>query len=1074
MKIRTRQFDKRRGAAMILVIVVTVLLAVIGVMFMMVSRLSETETAAVANSRDLDAGVQAVVNKISDVLLEDLFGGDTTLLDASGSDERYDGNTSADAWLCSLEPVIDDNGTPSDTTDDVYVWSRITDLWDNNFGLSAGNWIDPDDDQDSTQWATGSLADYPVSTQNVRAIVIGQKDRTKVILEGADADAWDDAAQTLLFGARADAAGDGVADSRWVRIPGLTTGKGKSVYAAVRIIDNAAMLNLNAAHCFYQEPYDEASPRYVDASGDPVSPFAKPWFQDDTDYSGENFYHDNTTGSGRYLTEINYLPFLRGSDLGTAGWFTGSGDNWDNLMIAKEFYNLDASDDIISFDFTPMQGQDALDNMEISGEDYHFFDLADELELRNRYLLTSPVEARFERDDVANFTLDSGGGVYAALTVPRDNSGNGIGLWEKRIDPLNFDDWSGATAGDEYVYDRRHVCTFYSFDRNLTERDDEILDVDLTTGLAADAIAQVEKVFRPIGPVTTNIETSTDTYAYDDTALTVGYPYQTSFNNIESRRKILHLLFGLREYYYANSGDLNDAVRRAAQTVANIIDYSDDTGTDGPFAEMATADIDYGQQLDQDCTFLTEEIIQDMIFEVSTEVAGLGITQGTIPFGLDVGEVIFGYERQPFISEVYARRDAITGHLQEFAIELANPYSTDIYAARPDTTYLQDEDAWRIKVGDGSIVNHPIGDIFQRFPQYNTTQNTPGRYVVAGAPSVSLATGPLAVPRHTVAELHQLGNISDGNYEIQLRRPAPVNSGVDFIVVDRVPSDTVRQLFLYDYRNALKRSDADWRLIYADHQLQRESVSGEYTHTLGQANNVTTGPAAGFQLAVADNEFGLSRWHELETLAWYGPIAETGDPNETMTQKLADDGGGSYFDLTSGSADLLDYVCTMNRPDRGTLPGRININTAPAHVIAAAIPPTLADPNAADPTETVTFSALDMAEAIVDYRQNGPFSTLGDLLNVPGFTQYTTGGTWEDTNVGQQSIDNDIEERHWVLSNLANKLTVRSDVFTAYILVRLGEDGPQRRMIAIFDRSGVWEDGDRPKLVALHPVPDPR
>ncbi|MHC5083945.1 MAG: hypothetical protein ACYTET_08430, partial [Planctomycetota bacterium] len=105
---------------------------------------------------------------------------------------------------------------------------------------------------------------------------------------------------------------------------------------------------------------------------------------------------------------------------------------------------------------------------------------------------------------------------------------------------------------------------------------------------------------------------------------------------------------------------------------------------------------------------------------------------------------------------------------------------------------------------------------------------------------------------------------------------------------------------------------------------------------------------------------------------------------------------------------------------------------------------------------------------------NGPYKKLSDLLNITEFKQYTTGGAWVAENVGLQSLDDDIEEEHWVLSNLANKFTVRSDVFTAYILVRLGQDGPQRRMIAIFDRSNVWDTDDRPKLVALHPVPDPR
>ena len=89
------------------------------------------------------------------------------------------------------------------------------------------------------------------------------------------------------------------------------------------------------------------------------------------------------------------------------------------------------------------------------------------------------------------------------------------------------------------------------------------------------------------------------------------------------------------------------------------------------------------------------------------------------------------------------------------------------------------------------------------------------------------------------------------------------------------------------------------------------------------------------------------------------------------------------------------------------MPGRININTAPVHVIAAAIPPTLADPNAADPTKVVGFSALQLAQAIVD---NRPYQKLSDLLTkVTEFGQYDTGGAWEDENVGMQSIEDDIE-----------------------------------------------------------------
>jgi len=51
---------------------------------------------------------------------------------------------------------------------------------------------------------------------------------------------------------------------------------------------------------------------------------------------------------------------------------------------------------------------------------------------------------------------------------------------------------------------------------------------------------------------------------------------------------------------------------------------------------------------------------------------------------------------------------------------------------------------------------------------------------------------------------------------------------------------------------------------------------------------------------------------------------------------------------------------------------------------------------------------------------------------------------------------------------------VRSDVFTAYILVRLGRTGPQKRVIAILDRSEVFTPDGKVKVRALYEVPDAR
>jgi hypothetical protein len=67
-----------------------------------------------------------------------------------------------------------------------------------------------------------------------------------------------------------------------------------------------------------------------------------------------------------------------------------------------------------------------------------------------------------------------------------------------------------------------------------------------------------------------------------------------------------------------------------------------------------------------------------------------------------------------------------------------------------------------------------------------------------------------------------------------------------------------------------------------------------------------------------------------------------------------------------------------------------------------------------------------------------------------------------------------MEERDLIFTRISNLVTVRSDVFTAYILVRLGTSGPQKRVVAILDRSKVNSAGDRVRLAALYPVPDPR
>jgi hypothetical protein len=94
-----------------------------------------------------------------------------------------------------------------------------------------------------------------------------------------------------------------------------------------------------------------------------------------------------------------------------------------------------------------------------------------------------------------------------------------------------------------------------------------------------------------------------------------------------------------------------------------------------------------------------------------------------------------------------------------------------------------------------------------------------------------------------------------------------------------------------------------------------------------------------------------------------------------------------------------------------------------------------------------------------------------DLNDLTGLPDLTTPDL-PSYPLGDGGAYNDFEERDVIFDRISNLITVRSDVFTAYILVRIGPDGPQKRYVAILDRS---ESPAKPvKVIAIQQVPDPR
>ncbi len=1003
-----QQNNSRRGSAMILVVVVTVLLAVVGVMFVMVARLGEMETSAVIDSRDLDAAVDTVVAHIHSVLVEDLFEPDGTI-GKDGPDYTWPGpdprtGNRCCPWLAVLEPNSDND----------FQWDYISDL------SEPGSWP-------------------PFDSRNLPPQII-----TPGQTYGSD----------TIQGFPADADGDGVADSRWIQVPNLTTSRAEPVFAAIRIIDNCSMLNLNTAFGFYQMP-----------SGIDSRPWhSKPWYRyiSPTNPSGTNDpYHTADFGNelGRYLSEVNAAPLLRAYDRSRVERLHRARDSQLLLTAPDDFHNQ------------------LVMSIESPESQFLLFGIDDELEIRNRYLLTSSAIARFEkrhldtesRDAVPPapysgtlyYTFDYGRGTfdydqagYGKSRVPRTPFTEGeLVQWRDKLDPLYFDWNPDSDSLDDFIYDRRHITTFYSFDRPLRTGRYPLLDAALAaeySGLidagyspleARQRLRDIESVFRPLDFRPIDLRHITDP----------ANPDRITANTPGARGHLLHLLYAYRAYFLPSDVDqqepddqpeaLQQAAFKAAQAAANLIDYLDD---DNPAAQGPFYAARFGAQDNPDPTFITEAIINEMLDEAGLDIA----LYPELAFGLDPDDIVYGYERQPFLSEIYCQYDGSVpgGAVRAFAIELLNPYDEPIRL-----------DGWRFQFG-----SLPIPLDGQEYEVPARSGDEPGRLTIWR--SQSIAMYPVQVTGDNVMYPSPEFLSLMRNQNLTLQRPDPRNED-EYISVDRFRGNQLTQLFSDTYHSA-KRDDTQWR--FTNSEIAQEIwFSTPWEATLGQNNDIEGifPQRKGYQLPVADDETPTDRLADFLKTMWVSNQKE-GDNPQPITKQIADAQDESDIRLDIQTAPgLLDYLCFLNRPEKGTLPGRININTAAKHVIAAAIAPQLV---MADPDDEQ--NALVLAEQIV---ANRPYRRVSELLGMDAFRKFAEIEP-EDITLGDPMIHGDFEQRDWIVSRLANIFTVRSDVFTAYILVRLGPNGPERRMIAIFDRSQVVSPDDRPTLVALHPVPDPR
>ena len=210
-----RPGNGRSGSALILTVVLSSLLAIVGAMFMMSSRVEKISTSGISINKDLNNAVDTIIAKISNELildvpgvLEEINASSQTIEDKG--DEYYDYPGPKDRWLASLEPY-DDAGT--------YKWGQITDLTgyldENNFHFSR---FEDDGDEDTRK----GVEVEPLKGLNNNKYV-PEYPKIRVDTTGRFLDKNGDPA---LDGVSADADGDGIADSKWIELSDMTSSKG--------------------------------------------------------------------------------------------------------------------------------------------------------------------------------------------------------------------------------------------------------------------------------------------------------------------------------------------------------------------------------------------------------------------------------------------------------------------------------------------------------------------------------------------------------------------------------------------------------------------------------------------------------------------------------------------------------------------------------------------------------------------------------------------------------------------------------------------------------------------------------
>ena len=1088
---------RRRGSALLLSMAVTILLFIVGFAFLLNTQTQKLTVTNITTRSTLDEGVDAVVKYINTVLVQDLFGNDNNLLNGDAGDEYHDYPGPDDPWLASLEPEFFNDGTSS-----FYFWRHITDLWGNNFGVPAAPfYMDPDNKDVPNQMAfandsevswhywvfntdTSSLP-LPLGLQRPYKATVAAIVNENASIPFVSKDPLGDPTfpNQLSWGSRADADGDGVADSRWVIIPGIKGPGGEDIYAAIRVIDNGGMINVNTAYRF-------PNPAVV-TTGTPQ-------------WDGSQLSHVNLEGIKATLdpTTVQDFQAVRYGTISPA-----SPSNYTNDTRYEAEFALRTLNPKIS----------------TAGEFYGPFDVTDELELRNRYLLTSLNYTQIE-STAWPLTFDPGpwpGYPY----LP----GNTVVETQNRLDGWFQAVTCGWKPSNLTVvnYNRRHISTTYNFDRVIVPRlwpSSEAMPSDLED--AWEAWTQWDEPslgprephplwsYRP-APINDIVRAVTELDPSDFIAGSTEIAGVT-VDPIELLAAAIWL--GLPE---------NDTITDNDQFKDQTgLDWQDDTRERLAY-QMAVNLIDYVDEDDFVTVYPDPSTGGDEYYGFESKAERLYIA--TLAVSYTDGE-------DHYAIQLYNHGPENIDDLSRWKIEVKSigASSAILYdlpansIAPEESIILIDEDT------PSGFTETEFDDVVDIFATGSFRFTNGDRVVLLGPHSNPVVEGERPVDLVEVLEMPETGPPTGREVTHTDEREVKI---LDFppddelLAMELEPTWGTAELDVDAFDEPVVISSSDTAV--ANIQVKSRNDPDNELTTLGEFYNV---------LAIGPMKF--NNIYSATTENWYRLLDDDAieDVEEKVEQGRLEIGNGDFagavryltvfnpfndFDVPVDPIDFEDPQWWQsnpidndgdgfpNVPQELAIAGRININTAPWFVIAQlpwiqeqAMAPEdqykLAHAIAAYRDKTDLRDILNDAPApnYAGGRENGMgatdpvreepgFANITELVNVtqdlaafpeaaapdPFYDIRRLGRDGEALAGGPDytpdNADDDMEERDMLFHRVSNLATVRSDVFTAYILVRLGRGGPQKRVIGIFDRSQVYSPADMPKLVALHPVPDP-